>query len=77
MVKDYGLFSYIPMMLRKNLAVPRWFGQRGLNGGVAMAFGRYLKAIGVDHVREFGCGVGTTTLAIRKAGISVTGYDIS
>lgn len=63
-------------MLRRNMAVPHWFGARGLNGSVAFAFGRYLKAIGVKHIEEFGCGVGTTSLAIRKAGVSITGYDI-
>lgn len=48
-----------------------------MNGGIAYAFGKFLKSIGVKRVYELGCGVGSTTLAIRLVGISVTGFDVS
>lgn len=42
-IAKYGLFSYITPTLRRNMIVPNYFGKRGFNGQVAMAFGRYLK----------------------------------
>lgn len=71
----HGIFSYFDDRLRRNLICPNFWGSRGLNGGVAYAFGRYLNQIGVTHIKELGCGVGTTSLALRLCGVSVVGYD--